>query len=264
LGLINPFGKLLMQYFSHWKTLTDEHKITLMKKIKIQIIKVYQSKIRDGFDKLKQKGQAKTKKKKMMMNMEMESSVLTQQDEVEKVTEQIKQQEVRSMNTGKTKTRKLMLRAYTKNLKLWFLYWKSKVDTQKADSKKLDKAVLSKWRKRLQRQGLEKFKNKINSLKRIEAAERKSENLIERFHTKSLRKFFNALLVSKKHNEICQKQFRVVLERNYFLNMKDYWMKWQKYKNSENNKKAKKKMAIMEEEISETQALQNDDNDVLF
>lgn len=81
-GVLSPFRKLLNQYFGHWKTLTVEHRLTLTKKIKQQVVKVYQNKLRVAFEKMKAKGNLKKKKKKMMVNMQMESSKATMEDEL--------------------------------------------------------------------------------------------------------------------------------------------------------------------------------------
>lgn len=96
LGVVNPFSRLLAQYFNHWITIKDEYKETLMKKIKLQIIKVYQNKLGDAFAKMKQKGAVRKKKMKMVMNMEVESQNVQIEEQIKQEEQKIKQSEVRS------------------------------------------------------------------------------------------------------------------------------------------------------------------------
>ena len=64
-GILSPFGRILSQYFAHWKLITEAHKETLFKKIKIQIIKTYHSKLRDAFNRMSAKGATKKRRKKI-------------------------------------------------------------------------------------------------------------------------------------------------------------------------------------------------------
>lgn len=51
-GVMYPLTLVYKSYFDHWKSMTEEYRVTLLKKIKMQVIKVYQNQLRDAFTKL--------------------------------------------------------------------------------------------------------------------------------------------------------------------------------------------------------------------
>ena len=111
-GLLSPFGRILTQYFSHWKLMTESHKETLFKKIKIQIIKTYHDKLRDAFTRMSAKGATKKRKKKMMMNVEMENESITLENDIKSTNEKVKLEEVRNAKIAGKSFKKLLMKAY--------------------------------------------------------------------------------------------------------------------------------------------------------
>lgn len=153
---------------------------------------------------MKHKGNLKKKKKKMMVNMEMESDKMVMEAELQKTNQAIKAQEVRSQNHGNSKYRKLILKAYLRELKYRFEQWKYGTSTQKKDSALLNKIVLDKMKKRLYKQAFDMFCRKQQQLKREEGLTQKTDDLVQRFERRRLRKYFNMFLINQTRN----KEFR--------------------------------------------------------
>lgn len=244
--------------------MTEDHKQTLFKKIKIQVIKSYQNKLRDAFDKLKTKGAKKTKKKKKMMVMSVESENTTMEAEIQQTKDHVKQAEVRSNNKGFAKYKRMIKKAYINELKLQFNKWKGKVNKENKQNATFNKIVIDKWKKRLYREAFDKFKLKTDKLKRKERLDVKTEDRVAIYKKRRLAKFFNMLSANRGHNQMVRKAIRPLLEKNYHAILKDILTRWRRMKENVNIKKIKKKQMMVEDELAEVQAFKNDNNDIVF
>lgn len=92
----------------------------------------------------------------------------------------------------------------------------------------------------------------------------KTDDLVVRFQRRSLKKYYNMLMVNQTRTLESRKQFRVVLDREYFRHLKDYLTKWKRQKAAANVKRIKKRQMVIEEQIEEVVGFKNDENDILF
>lgn len=263
-GVINPFGRALAQYFAHWKNMTVEYRITLFKKIKQQVVKVYFNKLRHAFEQLKAKGTLKRKKKRLVENLQMESEKAEMEEDLLKTTTDIQAKEVRSLNRGHVKLRRMILKARTAELSFRFQQWRHRTGTQKADSKLVTRALFNTMKKRLYKQALNRFTRKHKELVREEQVVKKADNLADRFTVRKLTKFFNMFAVNCNRSKEAKRAFKGVLERELFRHLKDYITRWKRHTQKENVEVVKRKQMQVEEQVEEVVAAQNDEHDIIF
>lgn len=103
-AISNPFGKLLAQYFDHWKNLAHCSNKNLNTKIKDQIIRTYKNKLRRAFDLWKKNKDGQKICQQQMEFEEVQGNTEAMVEDLKKTEALNKQHADRSSHKAKRKT----------------------------------------------------------------------------------------------------------------------------------------------------------------
>jgi len=244
-GVLNPFKKLLKQYWTHWRKEVKEFKPLLNDKVKQLLIKAYKAKVREAWTKMNVQGAKKRKKKKMVMNEEMSGQNQAVEDEIAQIKEKVATEEVRNKNKGKGRFKKMLLKAYKAELKYRLHQWKARVDTHSNTGGKVEKTIIKKMKNRFLRQAFDRLKAGSKRVKQMERNEDSGGQLAAKLKQKRIRKVFDFFCANKARNKEVRAQVRHVFTNFNKKVEKHYFLRWQAYLEHKTQKKLRKKRMAM-------------------
>ena len=121
------------------------------------------------------------------------------EDELRATREKVKTEEVRSVNKGKAKFKRLLLKAYKAELKHRLNQWKIRVDNQNYAGDKLQKQLLLRMKNRIIKQAFDRFISGAKRLRQMDRNQDRSSYLREKLEQKRIRKVFNYFCSNVKH-----------------------------------------------------------------
>lgn len=155
------------------------------------------------------------------------------EDEIIATTKKVQAAKVSSVRQGNAKFKRMIIKAYKKELKYRVEQWKEALKSRSEKMQKLDKAVVAKVKKRFYRQIFDMYKSKIDAIKRAENADNRFDDVLYRFETRKLRKAYN-IIASLVHVHREQRQvFKKVLNSYNYKVSKHMFEVWRKFRDED-------------------------------
>lgn len=118
---------------------------------------------------------------------------------------------MRSVNTGHSKIKKMIYKAYLDELRDALKWWKARITHEQKTKVKLENGVMKKWQRRLWNEAFQKWKDQHKALKREIKQNERTDDTIVKFQNRLIKRMWDAIEANAHMKTKARKKFGKIL-----------------------------------------------------